>query len=105
MRGFIAFVREQGIFGLAIGFIMGTGVSGLVSALVDDLINPSLSLLFGSVVNLETLSLTLNGVVFRYGHFISVFVDFLVLAFVVYLLFKYFGKNLGKIEIKAPIKK
>ncbi len=105
MKGFVKFVREQGIFGLAIGFIMGTGVSGLVSALVEDLINPALSLLFGSVVNLENLTLNLNGVIFKYGHFISVFTDFLVLAFVVYLLFKYFGKSLGKIEIKAPVKK
>ena len=40
MRGFLNFIREQGVVGLAIGFILGGAISKLVAALVNDLINP-----------------------------------------------------------------
>lgn len=101
MNGFTNFIREQGIFGLAVGFILGSSVSSLVSALVEDLLNPLISILFGSVVNMENLFVTVRGVDIRYGHFISVLTDFFVIAFVVYILFTYFGVALGKIEMKA----
>jgi large-conductance mechanosensitive channel len=42
MKNFIDFIREQGIVGLAAGFILGGAVSKAVSALVTDVINPIL---------------------------------------------------------------
>ena len=40
MKGFIKFVREQGVVGLAIGFIIGVATAAVVTALTVDLINP-----------------------------------------------------------------
>lgn len=88
MRGFIDFIREQGVMGLAIGFILGGAVSKVVSALVEDVINPLLGLLLGKVGNLANATFNIGEAVIGWGHFISVLIDFLVVALVVYYGFK-----------------
>lgn len=44
MRGFINFIREQGIIGLAVGFLLGGSASRVVTSLVNDVINPLVGL-------------------------------------------------------------
>jgi len=84
MRGFIDFIREQGVVGLAVGFILGGAVSKLVSALVTDIINPLIGVAFGAVGGLKYASFSIGSAVFLYGDLISVLVDFIVIAVVVY---------------------
>ncbi|MDD3531402.1 MAG: MscL family protein [Candidatus Pacebacteria bacterium] len=96
MKGFIGFIREQGVVGLAVGFILGGAVSKLVSALVTDLINPLLGVALGAVGGLKGASLTVGTVVFLYGDLISTLMDFVVIALVVYFGVKLF--RLDKLE-------
>lgn len=84
MKGFLEFVREQGVVGLAVGFILGGAVSSVVSALVEDIINPILGVILGAAGNLSEASLSLGPAEIMYGDFISVIIDFLVVASVVY---------------------
>ncbi len=84
MKGFIDFVREQGVVGLAVGFILGGAVSKVVSALVTDIINPLIGVALGSVGGLKAASFTVGSAVFLYGDLISVLIDFIVIALVVY---------------------
>lgn len=49
MKGFMNFVREQGVVGLAVGFILGGAVAKMVTALVTDLLNPLIGLLMGGL--------------------------------------------------------
>lgn len=93
MRGFLEFIREQGVVGLAVGFILGGAVSKLVSALVTDLINPLISVAMGSVGGLKSASFTVGSAVFLYGDLISVLIDFIVIALVVY-----FGVKLLRLD-------
>ncbi|MBI1960792.1 MAG: MscL family protein [Candidatus Liptonbacteria bacterium] len=93
MRGFIEFIREQGVVGLAVGFILGGAVSKLVSALVTDIINPLLGVALGAVGGLKTASFQVGSAVFLYGDLISVAMDFLVIALVVY-----FGVKLLRLD-------
>lgn len=86
MLGFIQFIREQGVVGLAIGFILGGAVSKVVGSLVTDIINPLLGLVLGGT----GLSDMMWGVVHA-GSFISVIIDFLIIAAVVYFIFKKLG--------------
>jgi large conductance mechanosensitive channel len=88
LKGFFEFIREQGIVGLAIGFILGGAVSKLVSALVEDLINPILGIILGAVGGLDKLVLRLGPAQIKYGSFIGSMIDFIVIAFVVYYIFK-----------------
>jgi large conductance mechanosensitive channel len=83
MKGFINFVREQGVVGLAVGFILGGAVSKMVTAFVTDIINPIIGLLIGGL-NLKNAYLSIGAAKLMWGDFISVTVDFLIVAFVVY---------------------
>lgn len=90
MKGFINFIREQGIMGLAIGFILGGAVSKTVASFVDNIINPIVGLLLGKV-NLSDKLISIGSVTIKYGAFISTMVDFIIIAAVIYFGFKLLG--------------
>ncbi|MFH1601476.1 MAG: MscL family protein [Candidatus Shapirobacteria bacterium] len=98
MKGFLEFVRKQGVVGLAVGFILGGSVKEVVSALIEDIINPVLGVLLGSTKGLASASLKLGPLELLWGHFVSVLIDFLVVAFVVYFGIK--GLGLEKLDKK-----
>jgi len=91
MKGFIEFIRTQGVVGLAVGFILGGSVKSVVTALVDDLITPLLAPLLGSTKGLAAAVLKLGPVTLLYGHFLGVLIDFAIIASVVYFFVKGFG--------------
>ena len=93
MSGFIEFIRKQGVVGLAVGFILGGAVSKLASALVQDIINPIIGIFLGKVEGLENASFSIGLAKILWGDFVSVLVDFIVIAFVVY-----FGIKLLKLD-------
>ena len=98
MKGFMDFVREQGVVGLAVGFILGGAVSKVVTALVTDIINPLLGMALGAVGNFKTASFGIGSAQILYGDLISVLIDFLVVALVVY-----FGvKTIGLHKLDKP---
>lgn len=84
MRGFIDFVREQGVIGLAVGFILGGAVSKVVASLVTDIINPLLGIVFGLVGGLKDAYLVIGSAKIMWGDFLATLIDFLVIALVVY---------------------
>lgn len=90
MKGFMEFVRKQGVVGLAIGFIIGVATAAVVNSLVSDLINPLIGLVI-QTKNLDSLTFTLSEATFAYGHFISVIINFVVILAVIYLFFKVLG--------------
>lgn len=96
MKGFIEFIREQGVVGLAIGFILGGAVSKVVSALVEDIINPLVGILLGAVGGLEGAVLKIGPAEIKYGHFTGALIDFVIIAFVVYYIFKGLEKKIDK---------
>lgn len=91
MKGFLNFIREQGVVGLAVGFILGGAVSKVVSALVADIINPLVGLLLGAAGGLKTASFGIGPARILYGDLISVIVDFVIVALVVYYGVKIIG--------------
>jgi len=98
MRGFFDFIRTQGVVGLAVGFILGGALSELVRALVTDLVNPVISVGLGKAQNFASSTASVAGVTVSYGHFISVLVNFLVIAAVVYFIVK--GLGIEKLDKK-----
>jgi large conductance mechanosensitive channel len=102
MKGFLNFVREQGVMGLAVGFILGGAVSKVVTALITDIVNPVLGALLGMTKGLTTASFTFGTVSILYGDFISVLIDFIVVALVVYFGVK--GLGLDKLDVKKEEK-
>lgn len=97
LAGFVDFIRTQGVVGLAVGFILGGAVSKLVTALVENIINPLVGLALGKV-DLADKALTLGDASLKYGAFISTMIDFIIIAGVVY-----FGvKSLGLDKLDKP---
>ncbi len=90
LSGFLDFIREQGVVGLAIGFILGGAVGKLVSALVDNIINPLVGLALGKV-DLADKAVTLGSATLKWGAFVSTLIDFVIIAAVVYWGFKMLG--------------
>jgi large conductance mechanosensitive channel len=92
MTGFISFIREQGVIGLAVGFILGGAVSKVVSSLVENIIQPLLGYALGSTEGLSSLAIG----PLTYGQFITAVVDFVAIAAVVYFIFR--GLGLHKLD-------
>ena len=85
MKGFISFVREQGVIGLAVGFILGGAVSDLIKSLIDNIINPVLGIALNQVDGLSKAYFPIFGAKIMYGAFISTLINFAVIAAVVYV--------------------
>jgi large conductance mechanosensitive channel len=92
--GFIQFIREQGVVGLAIGFILGTSINKVVTSLVTDIIQPAIGMMFGS--GQELVALKFHNIM--YGRFLAGLIDFTIIAAVVYFGFK--GLKLDRLDIK-----
>lgn len=90
-QGFLDFIREQGVVGLAVGFLLGGAVSKTVTSLVTDIINPMIGAIFGAVGNLGTATFTLGGSTVAWGNFVSTIIDFLIIALVVYVGIRVLG--------------
>jgi len=84
---FLDFIRAQGVVGLAIGFVLGGAVAKVVAAIVSDLVAPLIGLILGSAKGLEEIVLG----PFKIGNLISVCIDSLAVALVVYLAVKWLG--------------
>ena len=97
MKGFMEFIRERGVVGLAVGFILGGAVSRVVASLVNDIINPILGLILGAA-DLSNMYFSIGSVDIMFGNFVSVIIDFLVIALVVY--FGVHGLGLNKLDKK-----
>lgn len=97
LQGFVDFIREQGVVGLAVGFILGGAVSKTVTSLVENIINPLVGALMGKVA-LADKAFIIGSIAIKYGAFISTMVDFVIIAAVVYFGVKALG--LDKLDKK-----
>jgi large conductance mechanosensitive channel len=91
---FKEFIGKAGVLGLAIGFIMGTAIGKLVTALVGDLIMPIPGALVpGGDWRKSIVSVPIgSGMNFSVGDFIGAVIDFIIIAFVIFLIAKYAKK-------------
>ena len=100
-RGFMDFVRTQGVVGLAVGLAIGTQASELVKTIVSSLITPIVDLLVGSG-GLKGVSLTVHVAgrtsTFAFGALLDAIIRFLAIAFVIYFVVK--GLKLDKLDKK-----
>ena len=95
---FMDFIGKAGVLGLAVGFIMGTYIGKVVSALVQDIIMPIPGAMIpGGQWTKAVVSLPIGeGINFAIGDFVSVIIDFLIVAVVVFFIAKYGAKMMEK---------
>ena len=88
---FRSFIARGNVMDMAVGIIIGAAFTAIVKSMVDDLINPIISLFTGGI-DFSGLGITLSegedGAVFAYGNFIMAVINFLIVAWVVFMLVK-----------------
>jgi large conductance mechanosensitive channel len=114
---FKSFISKGNVIDLAVGIIIGAAFTAIVSSLVSDLINPLIGLILGGV-DFTNMYVVLKGTVpdgvglqaardagaavFAYGSFITAIINFLIIAFVVFMLVKAVNKMNDMAIKKAP---
>jgi large conductance mechanosensitive channel len=93
---FKEFIGKAGVLGLAIGFIMGTAIGKVVTALVQDLIMPIPgALIQGGDWRKAIVTIPIgNGMSFGIGDFVGAVIDFSIIALVIFMIAK-FGRKAG----------
>ena len=92
IKEFTAFLKEYGIIGLAIAVIIGGKLNELVTSIVQDLMMPLIFQPALRAANVDDIrKLSYNGIL--YGKVIGTTIDFLIVAFVVFLIAKFLFKE------------
>ncbi|MEM8691955.1 MAG: large-conductance mechanosensitive channel protein MscL [Pseudomonadota bacterium] len=91
IQEFKDFIAKGNVMDMAVGIIIGAAFTAIVTSLVDDLINPIISLFTGGI-DFSGLGFRLSdgedGAIFAYGNFIMALINFLIIAWVVFILVK-----------------
>ena len=82
------FLSKYKVLGLAIAFIMGVYLGGLVQSLVADLLLPLIGLAIPGLGDLKTLTSTVGNQTFGIGNFLVALITFIIVAFVIFLIVK-----------------
>ena len=85
LKEFKDFAMRGNVMDLAIAVIIGGAFGKIIASLVNDVLMPLIGLLLGGV-NFSELSFTVKDAVINYGAFIQSIVDFVIVAFVIFLL-------------------
>ncbi len=102
--GFVDFVRQQGVVGLAVGFVLGVAAKGVVDSVVNNVVNPVVGVLYGGggqlaekywcIKHTDAVCTSKLG----YGAVLSQLINFLIVAGVVYFIVK--SLRLDKLDKK-----
>ena len=112
-KGFIGefkeFISRGNVMDLAVGVIIGGAFGKIVTSLVDNILMPLIGMIIGGH-DFSSLSATVGTATIQYGLFIQNIIDFLIVAFCIFLIVKGINKlsNLKKKEevaAEAPVKK
>ncbi len=118
MKEFREFAMKGNVMDLAVGVIIGGAFGKIVDSVVKDLIMPLVSALMGGQLDFSGLFIVLGNVppgtamtldalkkaqvpVFAYGNFITILVNFIILAFIIFMMIKQMNR-LRKAEPPAP---
>ena len=105
---FKAFAMKGNVTDMAVGIIIGAAFGKIVSSIVNDIIMPPIGLILGGV-NFTDLKVVMKAatentpaVAWNYGNFIQVTIDFLIVAFAVFILIKAINAAKKKEEATPP---
>jgi|GEM_PF-601644 len=108
LQGFVNFIREQGVVGIGVGFVIGSSAAVLIKSIVTNLLNPLIGVVLGGT-NLASKVVCLSskaGVcqnTLNYGSVLSDIISFLLILVVVYFVIK--GLRLEKLDKEKADKK
>jgi len=108
LKEFKEFAMRGNVVDMAVGIIIGAAFGKIVSSLVKDVIMPPIGLLLGNV-DFSNLAITLRektdaaeAVTINYGVFINTVLDFVIVAFAIFIVIKQMNRFKRKEEAPAP---
>lgn len=97
LKEFKAFATKGNIMDLAVGVVIGGAFQSIINSLVNDIIMPAISILTGKV-DFSDMMFTVGDASIKYGNFITAIVNFLIIAFSIFLAITYMNKFTKKME-------
>ena len=94
---FKTFIARGNVIDLSVGVVMGTAFSKIVTSLVNDIIMPLVGIAIGGI-DFTNLSIKLGDAVINYGNFIQEVVNFLIIAFCIFIIVKAINKLTENLE-------
>lgn len=98
IKEFKEFISRGNVVDLAVGVIVGGAFGKIVTSLVNDVLMPLIGIVLGGI-DFSNLSITINKATITYGSFIQNVIDFLIVAFCVFIFVKFIN-NLSKLGHK-----
>lgn len=96
-KEFKEFISQGNVMDLAVGIIIGAAFGQIVSSLVDNVIMPLIGILMGGL-DFSSLALTVGNAQIEYGMFIQSIIDFLIIAFSIFMFIRILNKLRRKKE-------
>ncbi|BFM01904.1 MAG: large conductance mechanosensitive channel protein MscL [Psychrobacter sp.] len=118
---FKEFALKGNVMDLAVGVIIGGAFATITKSLVEDIMMPIVAFIAGGEINFKNMFLVLGDVpegvarnydalkqagvpVLAYGSFITILINFLILAFIIFMMVKIVNKMRRKEEVKEVVK-
>ena len=101
LKEFKEFAMKGNIVDLAVAVIIGGAFGKIVTALTQTIIMPLISLVLGKA-SVQDMSVTIGNTVFPIGGFLQAIIDFILIAFVLFLIIKLMNKAAKKKEAAPP---
>lgn len=104
-KGFIAefkaFIARGNVLDMAVGIIIGSAFTAIVTSLVNDIIMPIVGVIIGGI-DLSSLKVTVGSAAINYGVFIQAIINFLLIALTVFIIIKALSKAKRK-QAEEPV--
>ena len=108
-KEFKSFAMRGNVVDMAVGIIIGAAFGKIISSLVSDIIMPPIGVLVGGM-DFSSLSIIIKeattdhaAVVIKYGMFINIFIDFLIVAFAMFMIIQAMNRMVKKPEAAPAI--
>ncbi|WP_269746063.1 large conductance mechanosensitive channel protein MscL [Jeotgalibacillus campisalis] len=102
LKEFKKFAMRGNVMELAIAVVIGAAFGKIVTALVDNIITPIMGILLGGI-SFENMSFPVDDAVITYGLFIQAVIDFIIIAFAIFLFIKLLNRFKSKKEEEKPV--
>lgn len=108
-KGFInefkIFIKRGNVVDLAVGFIMGTAFGKIVTSMVEDILMPLIGIIIGGI-DFQNLTFEIGNAVVKYGNFLQNVINFLIVAFCIFIFVKIINKfkeEEKNVEVKKEV--
>ena len=101
IQEFREFLQRGNVIDLAVAVIIGGAFGAIVDSLVNDLLMPVIGVLLGGI-DFTALTIQVGDAAILYGNFIQAIINFLIIAFVIFMIVRSYNKLTPKAEEAPP---